>query len=175
MEKYFKHAGSGKVALFLSWISMLSQTPENGDEVLVAISKCQNYPSIKIILGKCNFSFSFKTVSLTDAEKEIESLDTNKASHLSDISTTKIKQDVDFNFSFILGCSNKSISSSTYPSILKLAYIIQYIKNICNTGKVTINLLVSQQIYLKSLKIYCMTDQIPSCFEIIFFKYQIGS
>ena len=65
---------------------------------------------------------------LTDVEKEIESLDTNKSSHLSDIPTKKIKQNVDFISSFILGYSNKSISSSTNLSILKLADIIPVYK-----------------------------------------------
>ena len=66
---------------------LLCQAPENGDEVLVAICKYQNHPSIKTILGKCNFRFPFRTVSLTDIEKEMKSLNTNKASHSSDIPT----------------------------------------------------------------------------------------
>ena len=49
---------------------LLCQTPENGDEVLASIYKCQNYPSIK----KCNFSLSFKSVFLTDIEKEIKEM-----------------------------------------------------------------------------------------------------
>ena len=66
--------------------NVLCQTTENGDEVLAATSKYQNYPSIKTIL-----SFSFKTVSLTDVEKEMKSLDTNKVSHSSDITTKMLK------------------------------------------------------------------------------------
>ena len=49
----------------------LSQTPKHGDEVLAAIYKYQNLPSIKTILEKCNFSFSFETVSLTDIEMKL--------------------------------------------------------------------------------------------------------
>ena len=104
--------------------NLLCQTPENGDEILAAIYKYQNHPSIKTILEKCNFSFSFKTVSLTDIEKEMKSLNTNKASHSSDIPTKILKQNVDFFSPFILDYVNKSISSSTFPSILKLADII---------------------------------------------------
>ena len=74
---------------------LLCQTPENGDEVLAATYKYQNHPSIKTILEKCNFSFSFKTVSLTDIEKEMKSLNTNKASHSFDIPTIISKQSVD--------------------------------------------------------------------------------
>ena len=70
---------------------LLCQVPENGDEVLAAIYKYQNHASIKTILKKCNFSISFKTVSLTDIEKEMKSLNTNKASHSYDIPTKILK------------------------------------------------------------------------------------
>ena len=71
---------------------LLCQTPENGDKVLDAICKYQNHPSIKTILENYNFSFSFKALSLTDIEKEMKSLNTNKASHSSDIPTKILKQ-----------------------------------------------------------------------------------
>ena len=61
--------------------NLLCQTSENGDEILGAIYKSQNHPSIKTILEKCNFRFCFKTVSLSDIEKEMKSLNRNKASH----------------------------------------------------------------------------------------------
>ena len=109
---------------------LLCQTPENGDEVLTAIYKYQNHPTIKKILEKCNFSFSFKSVSLTGIEKEMKSLNTNKASHSSDISTKISKQKADFFSLFILGYVNKSISSSSFPSILKLADIIPVYKKV---------------------------------------------
>ena len=75
---------------------LLCQTPENGDEILAATYKYQNHPSIKTILEKWNFSFSFKTVSLTDIEKEIKILNANKASNSSDITTKILKQNTDF-------------------------------------------------------------------------------
>ena len=53
--------------------NLFCETPENGDEVLTAISKYQNHRSIKTIPEKCTFSFSFKTVSLTDIEKKMKS------------------------------------------------------------------------------------------------------
>ena len=81
--------------------NLLCQTPKNGDKTLAAIYKYQNHPRIKTILEKCNFSFSFKTVSLTDIEKEMKSLNTNKASHSSDIPTKILKQNVDFFSPFI--------------------------------------------------------------------------
>ena len=39
------------------------QTPKNSDQVLATISKYQNHPSIKTLLEKCKFSFSFKPVT----------------------------------------------------------------------------------------------------------------
>ena len=63
-------------------------------------------------------------MSLTDIEKEIKSLNTKKASHSSDIPAKILKQNVDYFSPFILGYVNKSIRSSTFPSISKLADII---------------------------------------------------
>lgn len=135
--------------------NLLCQTRKNGEEVLAAIFDHKNHPSITQSLKKCNFSFSFKARSLTDAESEMKSLDTNKVSNSSDLPTKILKQNLDFFSSSLSGHINKSISLSTLPSILKLAYIPQYIKNICDTRKVTIGL--SYQINIKSLKIYCIT------------------
>ena len=79
--------------------NLLCQTPKNGDEVLAVTSKYQNHPSIKTILEKCIFSFSFKTRSLTEVENEVKSLDRNKASNSSDIPTKNLQQNV---ISFLL-------------------------------------------------------------------------
>ena len=133
--------------------NLICQTPENGDEILAAMYKYQNHPSIKTILVKFNFSFSFKTVSLTYIEREIKRFNRNKASASSDIPKKNLKQNVDFFSPFILDYVNKSISSSTFPSILKLAdKIPYYTKKILDTRKVTIDLN-----YLKSLKMFFMT------------------
>ena len=119
---------------------LLCQTSENSDGILAAIFKYQHHPSIKTILQKCNFSFSFKTVSLTDIENETKSLNTNKGSHSSDTSTKILKENVDLFFRFKLDYVNKSISSSTFPSTL-----FQHSKNILNTRKVTVDLSVSSK------------------------------
>ena len=87
--------------------NLLCQAPENDDEFLAAIYKYHNHPSIKTILQKFNFSFSFKTLSLTGIEKEIKSLITNKASHSSDVPTKILKENVDFFSPFILGEINR--------------------------------------------------------------------
>ena len=157
--------------------NLLCQTPENGDEIVAAIYKYQNHPSIKTILQKCNFSFSFKTVkellSLTDIEKEMKSLNTNKASHSSDIPTKILKQNVDFFSPFILDYVNKSISSSTFPSILKLADIIPVYKKDSLYEKSNYRP-ISVLPNLSKIFENVLYDQISSFFENIFSKYQTG-
>ena len=152
---------------------LLCQAPENGDEVLAAIYKYQNHPSIKTILEKCNFSFSFKTVSLTDTEKEMKSLNTNKASRSSDIPTQTLKQNVDFFSPFILGYVNKSISSSIFPSILKLADITPVYKKNSRCKKSNYRP-ISVLPNLSKIFENVLYDQISSFFENIFSKYQTG-
>ena len=136
---------------------LLCQTPENGDEVLAAIYEYQNHPSIKTILEKCNFSFSFKTMSLTDIGKEMKSLNTNKAFHSSDIPTKILKQNLDFFSPFILGYVNKSISSSTFPSILKLADVIPVYKKDSLYEKSNYRPISVLPNLSKPLKMFCMT------------------
>ena len=125
--------------------------------MLAAIYKQENHPSIKTILEKCDLCFSFKTVSPTDIEKAMKSLNTNKASHSSDNPTKNLKQYVDFYSPLILDYVNKSISSSTFPSILKSADIIPVYKKDSRYEKITIGRSVPCQIYLKSSKMFFMT------------------
>ena len=77
----------------------------------IQIHKIQNRPSTKTILEKCSFSFSFKTP------------------------TKILKQNIDFFSPFKLGYVNKSISSSTFPAILKLADIIPVYKKRFSIGE----------------------------------------
>ena len=151
--------------------NLLCQTPENGDEILAAIYKYQNHSSIKTILVKCNFSFSFKTVSLTDIKIKIKRLNTNKASHSSDIPTKILKLYVDFFSPFILDYVNKSITSSTFPSILKLADIISVYKKDSRYEKSNYR---SISVLLNLSKIFenVLYDEISSFFQNIFSKYQ---
>ena len=62
-------------------------------------------------------------MSLTETAKELKSLNTNKTFYSSDIPTKILKQNIDFFSFFILSYVNKLISSSTFPSILKLSDI----------------------------------------------------
>ena len=153
--------------------TLLCQAQENGDQFLAAIYKYQNHPSIKTTLEKCNLSFSFKTVSLTDTEKEMKSLNTNKASHSSDIPTKLLKQNVYLFSPFILDYVNKSINSSTFLSILKLAEIIPVYNKDSRYEKSNyrpINVLPNLSKIFQNV----LYDQISSFLENIFSKYQTG-
>ena len=87
----------------------------------------------------------------------MKSLNTKKASHSSDITTKILKQNVDFFSHFILDYVNKSISSSTFPSILKLADIIPVYKKDSRYKKSNYQFISSYQIYLTSLNMFFKT------------------
>ena len=112
-------------------------------------------------------------MSLTDIEKEIKSLNTNKASHSSHIPTKILKQNVDFFSSFILDYVNKSISSSTFPSILKLADIIPVYNKDSRYEKSNYRP-ISVLPNLSKIFENILYGQISSFFENIFSKYQNG-
>ena len=136
-------------------------------------NKYQNHQSIKTILEKCNFSFFLKTVSLTDVEKKMKSLNINKASHSSDIPAKCIKQNVDFFSPFILGYIIKAISSSTLRSILKLAGVIPVYKKDSRYEKSNFRP-ISVLPNLSKIFENVLCDQISSLLENIFSKYQTG-
>ena len=111
-------------------------------------------------------------MSLTDIEKEIKRSNTNKTSHSSDISTKNLKQTVDFFSPFILGYVNKSITSSTFPSILKLADIIPVYKKDSRYEKSNYRP-ISVLPNLSGIFENGLYKQI-SFFEFFFSKYQTG-
>ena len=110
-------------------------------------------------------------MSLTDVEKELKSLNTNKASHSSDIATKLLKQNVDLFSPFILGCVDKSISSPTFPSILKLADIIPVYKKDSRYEKSKYRP-ISAPPNLSKIFENVPYDQISSFFEKVFSRYQ---
>ena len=103
----------------------------------------------------------------------MKSLNTKKASHSSDIPAKILKQNVDYFSPFILGYVNKSIRSSTFPSISKLADIIPVNKKDSRYEK---NNYQSISVLPNLSKIFenVLYDQIFSFFENIFSTYQTG-
>ena len=74
------------------------------------VTKYKNYPSIRAILDKSpNTSFSLKTVSKRDIEKDILNLNVAKASQDSDIPTKIIKKNLDIFSDIRFKASNKSL------------------------------------------------------------------
>ena len=108
---------------------------------------------------------------LTDVEKELKSLNTNKASHSSDIARKLLKQNIDLFSPFILGCVDKSISSPTFPSILKLADIIPVYKKDSRYEKSKYRP-ISAPPNLSKIFENVLYDQISSFFEKVFSRYQ---
>ena len=103
----------------------------------------------------------------------MKSLNTNKASHSSDIPTKTLKQNVDFFSPFILGYVNKSISLSALSSILKLADIIPVYKKDSRYEKSNYQpISVLPNLYKISENVLYV--KICSFFENIFSKYQTG-
>ena len=103
----------------------------------------------------------------------MKSLNTNKASHSSDIPTKILKQNVDFFSHFIFGYVSKSISSSTFPSILKLADITPVYKEDSRYQESNYQPISALPNLSKIFK-NVLYDQISSFFENIFSKYQTG-
>ena len=123
-----------------------------------------------MLLENCNSNFSFKTVSLTDIEKEMKSLDTNKASHSSDVPAKILKQNVDFFPPFTFGYVNKSRRSSIFSSIL-IADITPVYKKDSRYEKSNYRP-ISILSNLSKIFENVLYDQISSFFENIFSKYQ---
>ena len=90
------------------------------DPTLKAIGKYKNHPSILTIQAKYKGRIIFFCRS-NYIEKEIFDLETKKASQISDIPPTIIKENVDVFADFLCTCINSSIKSSLFPSCIKFA------------------------------------------------------
>ena len=96
-----------------------------GDPRMKAIMKYRFHPSIVAIKKNCNsgLSFSFSQVERHEIMKEINNLNTNKATQSTDIPTKLIKENSDIFGDFIFGNYNNCVSSSIFPNFLKNAII----------------------------------------------------
>ena len=151
-----------------------TQVNELEDPILKAIEKYKNHPSIRAINTKGPFgTFSFSEINREEILKEIQSLDTNKASQESDIPIKLIKQNLDLFSVFMHESFNKTIETSKFPSVLKLANITPIFKKGERTDKGNYR---PVSILPNLSKIYerCIYKQILSFFDNIFSKYQCG-
>ena len=98
-------------------LSVNSVNSEDPLENLVA--KYKNHPSIRAILDESpDTSFSLKTVSKKDIEKEILNLNIAKASQDSDIPTKIIKKNSDVFSDISFNEFNKSLEICNFPLLL---------------------------------------------------------
>ena len=86
--------------------------------------KYKNHPSILAILNQnFNNSFSFKSITKEEIEKEILNLDISKASQQSDIPTKIIKMNLDMFSELLYKEFNKTIETSKYSPSMKIEYV----------------------------------------------------
>ena len=94
------------------------------DPVLKAVHKNQRHPSILAIKEKYNgLSFSFSSVSLSNLQNKLKTLDSSQSVHETDILTKVLKENMDIFSPFLLNYFNNIIDSSSSPNHLKLANI----------------------------------------------------
>ena len=93
--------------------------------LLKAIVRYGNHPSIVAIKKLCNSKshFSFKNVQKEEILKELNNLNSNKATQITDIPIKTIKENYDIFGDFIFSNLNCCINTSSYPSLLKRADI----------------------------------------------------
>ena len=94
------------------------------DPISSAILKYQNHPSIATIkkihlLNK----FPFKNASISDIKKQLQNLDTSKATQKFDLPTKIIKENSAILVPFLFGSINSYIDLLNFPKNLKLTDI----------------------------------------------------
>ena len=149
---------------------------EHSDSILNAIKTFDRHPSIlktKELNSGCRFCV--ENGSLEDVKKVTRELDITKASQLLDIPTKIIKQNaVIFSEFFVVNINHSlSISNSTFPEQLKLAYVKPVFKKNSRSGKENYR---PVSILPNISKIYerCLYEQLYDYFDVIFSRNQYG-
>ena len=105
--------------------NLLTDDIEETDPVLKAIKKYKNHPSILRI--KSSFKhpkvFSFKYFNVEDVKREINNLNSKKATPKGDIPVKILKWNSDIIAPALTECYNQNIKNSTFPNELKNADI----------------------------------------------------
>ena len=145
------------------------------DPTLKAILKYRKHPGVIAIRDKFKIkdAFSFVEVDQKEIEKEILSMDVNKASQGSDIPTKIVKENVDIFGSFVCTSFKNTIKLSNFYENLKYADVTPLHKK----GKKDLKGNYRPVSILPNLsKIFekCMFKQITQFFDKIFSKYQCG-
>ena len=103
----------------------ISDEIEETDPVLKAIKKCKNHPSIFRINNSFKHPkvFSFKYFNVEDVKREINNLNSKKATPKGDIPVKILKWNSDIVAPVLTECYNQNIKNSTFPNELKNADI----------------------------------------------------
>ena len=149
--------------------SLLGNTGETNDPIVNIIERYKTHPSIRLIkeyTTQLDNRFSFELITYEDIHKEIEKLDSTKASQDTDIPSTIIKENTD-------------IFANSFISVIIRHYLIvnsqQALKMPCFTNLLE-RFKVRREILPNLSKIYetIMHSQISEYFDKILSKYQFG-
>ena len=140
------------------------------DSLLKAVVTYRNHPSIAAIKKFCNSKshFSFKNDQKEQILKELNNVNSNKATQNTDISTKMIKENSDIFGNFIFSTLNCCINTYLYLSLLKRADITFVHKKDSKNAK---NSYRPFSILWNISKLYerIMFKQIPEYFKSSFF------
>jgi len=145
------------------------------DPTLKAILKYRKHPGVIAIRDKFKIkdAFSFVEVDQKEIEKEILSMDVNKASQGSDIPTKIVKENFDIFGSFVCTGFKNTIKLSNFYENLKYADVTPLHKKSKKDLKGNYRP-VSILPNLSKIFEKCMFKQITQFFDKIFSKYQFG-
>ena len=146
------------------------------DSLLKATVRYPDHPSVDAIKKFCNSksNFLFRNVQKEEILKELNNLNTNKATENTDIPDKIIKENSHMFGDFIFSNLNCCINTSSYPSLLKRADITSVHKKDSKSAK---NNYRPVSILSNISKLYerIMFKQMPEYFESSFFsKCQCG-
>ena len=155
--------------------SHLTDSEHIHDPVDRAIFKYQNHPSIINIKAKVDLSqcFSFASISISEAKKQIKNLNISKASQTTDIPTKLIKDNCNIFVGLIKNCFDESLCQSVFPQDLKLADVTPVFKKDNRSDKFNYRP-VSILPNLSKIFERFMYDQMYPYFESILSKFQCG-
>ena len=107
--------------------NLLTDDIEETDPVLKAIKKYKNHPSILRTKGSFKHPkvFSLKYFNVEDIKREINNLNSKKATPKGDIPVKILKSKSDIIVLALTECYNQNIKNSTFPTELKmLTYLL---------------------------------------------------
>ena len=174
ISEIFNNFFSGVVAkLNIPKYEDLSINSVNSEDPLEnLVIKHKNQPSTRAIRDKSlNTSFSLKTVSQRDIEKEILKLNLAKASQDLDIPTKIIKKNADTFSDILFKEFNKSLEIGKFPSCLKMTNVTPVYRKENRSDKDNYRP-VSILLNLSNIFERYLCKQISTFFDDILSKYQ---